>query len=179
MATQMVRDYCTYTSDHAGGGSAHLKMILANLGSVEHSEETGDFVDLHRGHLQDLGCLVHRSEGQEVVVLLLRDEKRGNHTRRLVVIRVLGHEGLDGSVRLLSEFEGGLVKVILSVSMVGEGREGSLLSSCTHDGNSSALRDSHLAHHFGKHVSWAKLNLILIIISPPFAGHIISWGFRV
>jgi hypothetical protein len=49
----------TYTSDHARGGSAHLQVVFAHLRSVEHRVKTGDFVDLHGGHVEDLGSFVH------------------------------------------------------------------------------------------------------------------------
>ena len=41
----------TYTSEHAGGGATDLKMVLANLGSVEHGVETSHLIHLHGSHL--------------------------------------------------------------------------------------------------------------------------------
>ena len=65
---------CTYTSEHAGSGAANLKVILANLRPVEHGIESGDFIHLHGGHFENLCCLVHGRECQEVIVLLLGNE---------------------------------------------------------------------------------------------------------
>ena len=70
----------TYTAEHARSGAANLQVVLADLGSVEHGVESGDFVNLHRGHLEDLGGFVHSRQGQEVVVLLLRNEEHGNNS---------------------------------------------------------------------------------------------------
>ena len=41
----------TYTSEHAGSSTTHLEVVLAELGSVEHSVETSYLVDLHGSHL--------------------------------------------------------------------------------------------------------------------------------
>lgn len=65
----------TYTAEHARSGSANLQMVLADLGSVEHGVEGSDFINLHWGHLEDLGGLVHGRKGQEVIVLLLCNEQ--------------------------------------------------------------------------------------------------------
>jgi len=59
------------SSQHARSGAAYLKMILADLGAVEHGVEGGDLVDLHGLHVEDLRDLVHRRESQKVIVLLL------------------------------------------------------------------------------------------------------------
>ena len=50
-------------------------MVLADLSSVKHSVERSNFVHLHGGHFEGLGDFVHSGECQEVVVLLLGDEK--------------------------------------------------------------------------------------------------------
>ena len=71
----------TYSSNHAWGGSADLKVVLADSGSVEHREERGDLIDLHWGHLENLGSLVHGRQSQEVVVLLLSKEQYWKNTR--------------------------------------------------------------------------------------------------
>jgi hypothetical protein len=65
----------TYTSKHAWSCTTDLKMILANLSSIEHSIETGNFINLHWNHIQDLGNLVHCSKSEEVSVLLLSDHE--------------------------------------------------------------------------------------------------------
>ncbi len=98
-------------------------MVLANLGSVEHRVEAGDLVNLHGRHLEDLSSLMHGRERQEVVVLLLSDEQDGDASRGLIVVGVLGQQVLDGSIALISELEGTLIQVVLSVAMVGEGAE--------------------------------------------------------
>lgn len=49
----------TYTSEHARSGSAYLQMILADLATIEHSVETGNLINLHGGHVQNFGNLVH------------------------------------------------------------------------------------------------------------------------
>lgn len=70
----------TYTSEHAWSCSTNLQVILANLCSVEHRVKRSDFINLHRGHLQNLGDLVHRGKCQEVIVLLLSNEQDRDHT---------------------------------------------------------------------------------------------------
>ena len=79
----------TYTTKEAGRGSADLQVILADLRPVEHRVEGGDLVHLHWRHLKHLGCLVHGTERQEVVVLLLSDEQDRDAGRGLVVVGVL------------------------------------------------------------------------------------------
>ena len=70
----------TYTSDHTWGRAADLKVVLADSCTIEHSVEACYFIDLHRGHLEDLRGFVHSRQGQEVVVLLLGNEKHGNNS---------------------------------------------------------------------------------------------------
>ena len=70
----------TYASEHAGGRATHLQVVLADLRPVEHRVEGSDLVDLHGGHFEDLGGLVHGRQSQKVVVLLLSDEKNGDHS---------------------------------------------------------------------------------------------------
>ena len=113
-----MRENDTYSTDHAWGCPADLEVVLANFSAVEHRVEAGNFVDLHRGHIEDLCSFVHGGQGQKVVVLLLSDEEHRNDCRRLVIVGVPGQELLDGSVRLLSKFEWSLIQVVFSVSMV-------------------------------------------------------------
>lgn len=60
-------------------------MILTNPGSVEHGVERSDFIDLHGLHVEDFGDFVHGGEGQEVIVLLLRNEESWDACRLLIV----------------------------------------------------------------------------------------------
>ena len=122
----------TYTSEHAWGSSAHLQVILAHLGSVEHGVEGGDLVYLHLGHFEDLGSLVHGWQGQEVVVLLLGDEEDGDYGWGFVVVGVLGQKNVNCFVWLLSEFKWRLLKIIFSVSVVGECTKLSYRLCCHH-----------------------------------------------
>ena len=69
----------------AGGGPADLKVILSDLGAVEHGVEGGDLVDLHGLHVEDFGDLVHCGESQEVIVLLLCD-KEGRDACGLLIV---------------------------------------------------------------------------------------------
>jgi hypothetical protein len=71
----------TYTSQEAWRSSADLQVVLSDLGAVEHGVETGHLVDLHWSHLENLGDLVHCGESEEVVVLLLSDEKSWDAAR--------------------------------------------------------------------------------------------------
>ncbi len=103
-------------------------MVLADLRSIEHSVERGNLIDLHGGHLEDLGDLVHSRQSQEVIVLLLSDEKSGDHAAGLVVVGVLGLELFNGGVAFLGELKGALFEVIFGISMVREGAEGETLS---------------------------------------------------
>ena len=83
-------DWFTYAAKETGCGSTDLQVILSDLRPVEHRVEGGDLVHLHRRHLQHLRCLVHGTQRQKVVVLLLSDEQDWNDSRRLVVVGVLG-----------------------------------------------------------------------------------------
>lgn len=119
----------TYATEHAWGSSANLQVVFANLGSVEHGVESSHFIDLHWGHFQDLGSFVHGGQSQEVVVLLLGDEKDWDDSRRLVVIWELSEELLNGGVRSLSELERRFFQVVFCVSVVSESTK---WSSCLH-----------------------------------------------
>ncbi len=121
-------DVCTYASEHARGCATDLQVVLANLRSVEHSVERGNLIDLHRGHLEDLGDLVHSRQSQEVIVLFLSDKKSGDHAAGLVVVGVLGLELFNGGVAFLGELKGALFEVIFGISMGREGAEGETLS---------------------------------------------------
>jgi len=112
------------SSEEAGSSSADLQVVLAHSGSVEHGVEGGDLIHLHGSHLQNLGSLVHRRQSQKVVVLLLSDEQHGNTRRRLVIVRELIQQNVNGLVRFFSELKWSLVQVIFSVSMVGKGGKG-------------------------------------------------------
>ena len=61
MAIKKVRESLnfTYTTNHTWGRAADLQMVLADSSTVEHRVEACDFVDLHWGHLEDLGSFVH------------------------------------------------------------------------------------------------------------------------
>ena len=89
---------CTYTANHARSGAADLQVVLAHLGAVEHRVERGDFVDLHRGHLEHFCHLVHSGQREEVIVLLLRDKQHWDDAARFVVFGVPLEQGLNCSV---------------------------------------------------------------------------------
>ena len=95
---EVINKKCTYTANHARSGAADLQVVLADLGSVEHRVERGDFVDLHRCHFEHLGHLVHRGECKEVIVLFLRDKQHWDHAARFVVVWVPLKKGLNCSV---------------------------------------------------------------------------------
>lgn len=114
----------TYTANHAWSGTADLKMILADLRPIEHRVERCDFIDLHWRHLEHFGNLVHGRQRQEVIVLLLGNEKHRDDTTGLVVIWVLFEQRIDCSVGFLSEFKWRLFTVILGISMVSKRTKG-------------------------------------------------------
>ena len=89
---------CTYTANHARSGAADLQVVLAHLGAVEHRVERGDFVDLHRGHLENFRHFVHSGECEEVIVLLLRDKQHWDDAARFVVFGVPLEQGINRSV---------------------------------------------------------------------------------
>lgn len=93
-----MRGKCTYTANHAWSGAADLQVVLAHLGAVEHRVERGDFVDLHRGHLEDLCHFVHCGQSEEVIVLLLRDKQHWDDAARFVVVGVPLEQGINRSV---------------------------------------------------------------------------------
>jgi hypothetical protein len=78
---------------------------------------------LHWRHVQDLSHLVHGGKGEEVVVLLLCDEKSRDACALLVVVGVLVEQLLDLLVVLLGELEGRVLIVVFRVTMVRESRE--------------------------------------------------------
>jgi hypothetical protein len=113
----------TYTAKHARRRAADLEVVLADFGSVEHCVEGRNLVHLHRSHLQHFRCLVHRRQSQKVIVLFLGDKEGRDHSRRLVVVWVLGEELLNGCVAFRSELKRRFLEVVLSVAMVGESAE--------------------------------------------------------
>ena len=117
-------------------------MVLANLCSVEHGVEGGDLVDLHGGHLEDLGSLVHGGKREEVIVLLLSDEQDWDDGRGLVVVGVLGKELLNGCVAFSSELKRCLLLVVFSVTMVCKRTEAESLRSSHQHGQGSACHRS-------------------------------------
>ena len=54
-------------------------MVLSDFCPVEHSIEAGYLVDLHRDHVENLSYLVHSTEGEEVLILLLSHHEKRNH----------------------------------------------------------------------------------------------------
>jgi len=117
-------DDISRSTEHARGGTAHLQVVLADLGTVEHGVERCDFIHLHGRHVENLGDLVHCREGEEVVVLLLSDEESRDASGLLVVRGVLVEQILDLSVVLRGELEGSIVIIVLGVSVVRKGGEG-------------------------------------------------------
>jgi len=95
----------TYTSEHTRSCTANLQMVLSNFSSVEHCVERCDLVDLHGCHLKNFGNFIHSRECQEVVVLLLSNEKGWNHSRGLIITWVLLDQNLNSIETCLSEFE--------------------------------------------------------------------------
>ena len=69
----------SYASDHARGSPTDLQMVLSDFCPVEHSVETGYLIDLHRDHVENLSYLVHSTEGEEVLILLLSHHEKRNH----------------------------------------------------------------------------------------------------
>ena len=128
-------DDVSRTSQLARGCSAHLQVILADLGPIEHGVEGGDLVDLHGLHIEDLGDFVHCGESEEVIVLLLRDEQGRDACRLLIVRGVFVEQLLYLLVVLFGELERRVLVVVLSVPVVRKRTErtlrcGRLLSDC-------------------------------------------------
>ena len=145
----------TYTTEHAWSGSTNLQMVLADLCSVEHCVEASDFIDLHRGHLENFGSLVHGWERQEVVILLLGNEQDWDAGRGFIVVWVLRQQRLNRGVALLRELEGTLLKVVLCIAMVCKGTKVLALEGSHESWLQKFLRlrtSKFIEHHLGQHV---------------------------
>ena len=98
-------------------GSAKLDKVLANRLTVVHGVKGCDFVDTHRGHLQEPGDLVHDTDAC-VTVLALAQIQQGHDSRLLVLGRIALEDLIDKFEVLLGELErkarvvGGLVAVL-------------------------------------------------------------------
>ena len=97
--------------------SAYLDKVLADRLAVVHGVESCDFVDTHRGHLQQPGDLVHDTDAG-VAVLALAQIQHG-HDGGLLVLRGVTFEDLIDELKvLLGEIErdtrvvGGFVAVL-------------------------------------------------------------------
>ena len=98
---------------------AQLNKVLANRLAVVHSVEGCDFVDTHRGHLQEPGDLVHDTDAGVAVLTLTQVQHR--HNGSLLVLRGVPLKDLiDKFEVLLGELEGkvgvvgGFVAVLIS-----------------------------------------------------------------
>ena len=110
-----------YAANHAGGGAAHLQVVLAHWRPIKHRIEGSDLIHINFTHIQYLGNLVHSAQRDPVAVLLLGYVEQRNDSRALVVPRVLRHHSLDLAVVLLCEVEGRVGVVVGSVLVGGEG----------------------------------------------------------
>ena len=69
-----------------------MNEIFANLGAIKHGVEGGDLVYAGGGHFDDLGDLVHGSDGEPTTVLTLGEVKKGNDARLFIVGGVFGQD---------------------------------------------------------------------------------------
>lgn len=115
-------------AEHAGGGGAHLDVVLSDALAVEHGVEAGDLVDADGGHGEDGGDLVHGREGQPAAVLALGEIEQGDDCGGGIVFREALENGADALVVLLCELERGVVGVVGGVAMdVEAGGEGAAM----------------------------------------------------
>ena len=92
-------------------------MKLAHGGSVVHSVKGRNFVNSHRGHLEQSGNLVHDANTGETVLSLSEIEER--HASGLLVLRGVSLEDLgnDGLIFLI-ELEGDIGVVVWGISVL-------------------------------------------------------------
>jgi hypothetical protein len=96
---------------------ADLHEVLAHGFPVVHRVEGCDFVDTHRGHLQDPGNLVHDADAGETVLTLAKIQKR--HDGGLLVLWGVTLEDLiDESKVLRVKFKRDRGVVVRLVSML-------------------------------------------------------------
>lgn len=100
----------------AGGRCAGLNEEFADGRAVVHGVEGGDFVDAHRGHLEDAGHLVHDADRGESVLTLAKVED-GHDGGLLVLGRVALEELGDDGLILRGELEGNLDIVVGRVAV--------------------------------------------------------------
>jgi hypothetical protein len=84
---------------------AKLNKVFANRLTVVHCVEGCDFVDAHRGHLEDSSDFIHDADACEAVLTLAEVQQR--HDGCLLVLRgVAGDDFLDELFVLFGELEG-------------------------------------------------------------------------
>ena len=76
-----MRPECSRLAQHAGEGAADLEMPEAHGLSVEHRLESGDLLNVHRGHPTDFGDFVHGCQRDPVLVLLHRHLEQWEYGR--------------------------------------------------------------------------------------------------
>jgi hypothetical protein len=84
---------------------AKLNEEFADRFAVVHCVEGCDFVDAHRGHLEEAGDLIHNADAG-VAMLTLTKVQEGHDSSLLVLRGITGEDLLDELVVLLGELEG-------------------------------------------------------------------------
>lgn len=84
---------------------AKLDEEFADRFAVVHCVESCDFVDAHRGHLEEAGDLIHNADAG-VAMLTLTKVQEGHDSSLLVLRGITGEDLLDELVVLLGELEG-------------------------------------------------------------------------
>lgn len=101
--------------------SAKLNKVLANRFPVVHGVESCDFVDTHRGHLEQPGDFVHDTDAGPAVLALAQVEQ-GHDSGLFVLGRVAFKDLIDEPEVLFGEVErdarvvGGFVAVLETIS---------------------------------------------------------------
>lgn len=84
---------------------AKLDEEFADRFAVVHCVEGCDFVDAHRGHLEEASDLIHNADAGETM-LTLTEVQEGHDSSLLVLRGVTGEDLFDELVVLLGELEG-------------------------------------------------------------------------
>lgn len=122
LVLKSLEDLCgATTAEHARGGGAELQEVLSNRLAVEHGVESGDLVNTHGGHLEELGDVVHDRDGNPTGVLTLTEVEQWDDGSLLVLFGVVGDDLLCHLLVLLVELERNVGVVVVGVTVDKEG----------------------------------------------------------
>jgi hypothetical protein len=123
------------------------KIGMPYLCSIEHRIERSYFIYIHWWNFKDLGNLVHGSESEEIVVLLLGHHEEWNNATALVVGWEIIQDLLNLVIIVIGEVERLVWSIVFSVPMVHIFGELSLLSYLSESRHHHASHSKNLFNH--------------------------------